>query len=205
MAKKNNVQYNQNNQIRCFVCIELDDYLKDEIEEITEKIKPLAPNLKWVSREALHLTLKFCGNISQPTVDMISRELKERLDTSRIDPFTLKLSGIGGFPNLKRPRVLWLGISGDLSPLFKLQLMVEKVCSSFKGVHKDEKSFSPHLTLARVKKPSDVTPTLIDFIANMKVRDISWPVEIFTFMKSDLTPRGAIYTPLVRYKLGGAL
>ena len=192
-------------QIRCFICFELDESLKDRIGILVEKLKTFAPNLSWVSREALHLTLKFCGNLSMSTVELLSQQLQDRLEHCQVTPFLLELSGVGGFPSLKRPRVLWLGVSGDVSSLLKVQLLAEEVCSTFREIRKDDKSFSPHLTLARVKRPSDVTASLLNFISSMEFSSLPWQVKTLTFMKSDLTPKGAIYTPLARYYLGGAV
>ncbi|HOB11455.1 MAG: RNA 2',3'-cyclic phosphodiesterase [Acetomicrobium sp.] len=191
-------------RIRCFVCIELDEPLKDEIWKLIKKLSALAPNLKWAREEALHLTLKFCGNLPKATVEIMIQRLQESIKQSNIEPFILELSGIGGFPTLKRPRVLWLGVSGDLTSLLGLQSIVEDVCSSFREVHRDDKPFSPHLTLARIKRPSDITPSIVEHLPLVEFPKLLWHVKVLTFMKSDLTPEGAIYTPLARYHLGGA-
>jgi len=192
-------------QIRCFICIELDDLLKDRIGALVEKLKTFAPNISWVSKEALHLTLKFCGNLSMSTVELLSQQLQDRIKHCQLVPFLLELSGVGGFPSLKRPRVLWLGVSGDVSSLLRVQSLVEETCSTFGEIRKDDKPFSPHLTLARVKRPSDATTSLLDFVSSMEFPGLPWHVKTLTFMRSDLTPKGAIYTPLARYYLGGAL
>ena len=182
--------------LRAFIAVELPLDVRQVIYEATSKLRQQVGTLvRWVSIDNLHLTLKFLGDVSPANVDMISQML--RAETGLFNCFELRLSGLGSFPNLKRPRVIYIGIQAPLA-LETLQRGIESASRRL-GYEAEERGFSPHLTLGRVKQNVTATEqqvirraledTKIDFLGTARVDS----VQLF---KSDLRPSGSVYTRL---------
>jgi 2'-5' RNA ligase len=182
--------------LRAFIAVELPLDLRQVIYEATSKLRQQVGTLvRWVSIDNLHLTLKFLGDVSPANVDMISQML--RAETGLFNCFELRLSGLGSFPNLKRPRVIYIGIQAPLA-LETLQRGIESASRRL-GYEAEERGFSPHLTLGRVRQNVTATEqqvirraledTKIDFLGTARVDS----VQLF---KSDLRPSGSVYTRL---------
>lgn len=188
-------------RIRSFVCVELDEATKKRLASWLKGLSERISGLRWVSPEGLHVTLKFCGEMPPDQVERMNLELA-RLEGHMVSPFELTLAGVGAFPHLRQPRVIWLGIAGEVQALHSLWRQVE-MAAKRAGLPPEVRPFHPHLTLARVKNPKDVP---LSFLQELSQEDASfgpWTVETLTFMRSTLMPEGANYSPLARYKLGG--
>ncbi|MEG1604227.1 MAG: RNA 2',3'-cyclic phosphodiesterase [Cloacibacillus sp.] len=182
--------------MRTFICVKLP---QSRIESLAGSIRALrgaCSDIRWVKPETIHVTLKFCGELPKETVAAITAELgRARLGA----PFELSAEGIGGFPNLKAPRVLWTALRNETEALRALQKTVDG-CAFRCGIEK-EKSFSPHITLGR---RAERGPLALDCAAALIKTNISaapWRVSEIIFMKSELTPSGPIYTPLEIFPL----
>jgi 2'-5' RNA ligase len=184
-------------QIRCFVAIELPSEVKAGLAGLRRELeRPEHTFIKWVGPDAIHLTLKFLANIPSKKVTEITKAIEEA--AQGISPFHLEISQVGAFPNLKQPRVLWVGIGGELDKLLSLQRRVDSALTPL-GFAKEERAFAPHLTIARLRErcsPADrkdfselVISSKPEIKYYLDVKDVS-------FMRSELTPRGAIYTRL---------
>jgi 2'-5' RNA ligase len=139
----------------------------------------------------MHLTLRFLGEIPQSTVEKV----KEAMDGVRFAPFEVEFSGLGSFPSLKRISVVWVGIregSDNLGDIFRqLEPKLRQL-----GLPPDNKGFSPHLTIARVRSGVNRDP-LAEYIASMHDTDFGrMPVKSVLLKRSTLTPRGPIYTTM---------
>ena len=110
-------------------------------------------------------------------------------------PFELAARGVGGFPKLSAPRVVWTGITGDTEKLCALARAADNLAAR-RGVAKERKKFSPHITLGR---RSETTPLSAEALRELTLP--SWTVREIIFMRSELTPKGPIYTPLKIYEL----
>jgi len=147
----------------------------------------------------LHLTLKFLGNIPFKLVTEVTSAIKEA--SEGIPPFHLELSGLGAFPNLKQPRVVWVGIWGEVDKLLRLQQNIDFALSPL-GFAKEERPFVPHLTLARVRQgaSSIQIKNFGELVASATLKQVqgsySFEVGAISLMRSQLTPKGAIYTRL---------
>jgi len=130
--------------------------------------------------------------------------LEDNLKGNLVDvkPFSLKLSGLGCFPNMRRPRVVWVGADGDLDELKKLARSVESACRN-SGFEKADKPFSAHLTIGRVKYPKGLDQ-LTTSLQNTEFEPEQFQVDEVVVFKSDLSPRGPTYTPLAKVGLGQA-
>jgi 2'-5' RNA ligase len=151
----------------------------------------------------MHLTLKFLGNVAAPTIPEIARVVSE--SAQPIAPFQLGLGRLGTFPNLRSPRVVWVGVEGDTTTLAALQESVERAVVPL-GFEREKRSFSAHLTLGRVRErasPAD-RRRLGEVVASLAIEQ-SPPFDIHSvsLMRSTLTREGAIYDRLHEAALGG--
>jgi len=190
-------------EIRSFIAIELPEEVREGLARLRSGLERAEHRfVKWVDPGGIHLTLKFLGNIPFKRVTEITKAIEEA--AQGISPFHLEISGIGAFPNLKQVRVFWVGVSGEVDKLSMLQQNMDSVLGAL-GFTKEERSFMPHLTLARIRQgasPSErrsfgdlVGSTIFEDKYHIKVNAIS-------LMKSQLTPAGAIYTRLSVVGLG---
>ncbi len=185
-------------KIRTFLAIELPAKLKQDADKLIVKLKSENSEIRWVRAANLHFTLRFLGDIEQDQVPILADKMKANL--TELKPFPLKLSGLGCFPNMKRPRVIWLGGDGDLEALNKLAYQVESACREC-GFGKADKPFSAHLTIGRIKNPRGLEP-FIEHISKIKFESDSFDVSEVVVFKSDLSPRGPTYTALAKVGLG---
>ncbi len=179
--------------LRSFIAIELTNELHEELRILQQELKKSDIYAKWVSPENIHLTLKFLGNVDTGQIEKIKNILEEISKETK--PFYLNLSGIGAFPKLDYPRVLWVGIEEGKNETIEIANKLEDGLEKI-GFQKENRSFSPHLTLARIKssKNKDRLKTLVEqnaFISKNKVY-----VDKLTLFKSTLTPKGSIYSKI---------
>ena len=190
--------------IRAFIAIELSPEIRLQLGQLIQKFKSLRIDaVRWVAVENIHLTLKFLGDTNRTDLDKLSKILLSR--SGEFSPFTFQVSGMGAFPNNRKPRVVWVGLQAPAA-LHELQGAVENAASQI-GIPVEERGFSPHLTLGRVR--NDVTPadlqTLSSALTSMQASDLGFMVAAsFTLFRSDLRPQGALYTPLAHFPLAGS-
>lgn len=98
-------------KIRCFIAIPLSDEIKEKAVEIQSRLRKANADVKWVERENLHITLRFLGEIEEAKVEKVKRLMEEV--AGRFSPQKLVFKGVGAFPDLRRPRVVWIGGEGD--------------------------------------------------------------------------------------------
>ncbi|MFC1968885.1 RNA 2',3'-cyclic phosphodiesterase [Chloroflexota bacterium] len=184
-------------QIRSFIAIELPDALKQELAKLQGKLRqPQQSWIKWVSPQAIHLTLKFLGNVSADKIPSLTKAIEA--SARGIPPFRLEISGVGAFPNLKRTQVVWVGMGGEIDVLRQLQHSVESHLAPL-GFAPEKREFSAHLTLARVR--NQATPSererLGQLISSTRF-ETAHPIKVdaIDLMKSQLTREGAIYTKI---------
>jgi 2'-5' RNA ligase len=188
-------------KIRSFLAIELPKEIIGKLSEIQNNLKSSGSQIKWVRPESIHLTLKFFGNIEEKTVDDISQVLKKV--TAKISAFVINVKDIGVFPNMSRPRVIWVGVESSGRTLDILHKETESSLKKI-GFEPEERKFSAHLTLGRVKSLKDKRQ-LTEQIEKLKGCEVgSFRVENLFLFKSDLRPTGAVYTKLETFNLGGS-
>lgn len=183
--------------IRAFLAVDPPREVLDEVARIQDRLrKTIQGYIRWVKPQGIHLTLKFFGAISESDVANISQVVKNI--TSDINPFTLGIRRVGAFPDVKRPRILWIGMDGDVEILVRLQRKVDAALYDY-GFKKEDRTFKPHLTLARIKDPRGLIG-----LAKIMERSEDYAAGSFSaaglnLFKSDLTPKGAIYTKLAYF------
>ena len=179
--------------IRCFIAVPLPPDIRDRIDRYLVDLKRINQSVKWVRAENIHLTLKFFGEIGTEKVEEIKKVLPAISTIS--SPFMLDISGSGCFPNIRKPRVFWLGIGRNgLNKLETLYRWLED--NMFRlGFEKEGRRFSPHLTLGRVKKEADFS-TLLEHLEKRPFPATAFEINRIELIKSELHPQGARYTTL---------
>ncbi|MFC2058662.1 RNA 2',3'-cyclic phosphodiesterase [Chloroflexota bacterium] len=189
--------------IRAFIAIELPEPVKEALGRILSELKEMDHSpVKWVDPEGIHLTLKFLGNIPDGRVTAITTAYSGASNDA--SPFRLELNGLGAFPNLRKPRVVWVGMGGDIANLLKLQKNIERALVPL-GFPAEKRSFSPHLTLGRVRDRASAPErhSLGEIVASLKAGGTpSFEVSSVSLIRSTLTREGAIYNRLASVALG---
>lgn len=181
-----------NGILRSFFCIELPPAVQKKLWQTVDTLRLVLPDLKWVSANALHITLKFLGEQEQRLLEDLMRSFEKRIASSGQDVITLSSSALGAFPNIRTARTLFAELCGDLVPLKAIASIVEDV-SAEHGIPREKRPFKPHITLARTRRTETVIISPKDIPLFSK---IEWQATSVTLMKSSLTPAGPIYTPL---------
>jgi len=190
-------------QIRCFIAIELPEEAKQGLVRLKRELERDEHRfVKWVGPGGIHLTLKFLGNISSKRVTEVTEAM--RTAVQGISRFHLEISGLGAFPSLRQARVFWVGIGGEVDKLSRLQQNIDSALAAV-GFAKEERSFVPHLTLARIKQGASPLERrgFGELVGATSFEDkYHVEVEAISLMRSQLTPAGAIYTCLKTVGLG---
>ena len=183
---------------RAFIAIELPPDVKDLIAANIERLKGLVPReVKWVDPRIAHLTLAFLGNVSDNHLPALSRIVD--CVSGACPPFSIKTGPLGAFPNDRRPRVIWLGLEGNIRRLSAMHRCLQDGLES--GSFPTEKRpFKPHVTLGRARGKGVIA--IGDVALNLPGSSgLEFPVRELALMSSVLTPRGPIHTPLHRARL----
>jgi 2'-5' RNA ligase len=184
-------------KIRAFVAIRMGAEVEDAIARFINPLRELDSGIRWVRQTNLHLTLRFLGNGAETT---LLAALHDRLAeiAARSSPFTLSVCGTGAFPNLTRPRTLWLGLVGD--ELVRLAEQVEAAAVNA-GFPPESRAYSPHLTIGRVRDLRG-WQRIRSFLEEAARREFgsSETAEIILF-RSILGGKGSQYQELARYRL----
>jgi RNA 2',3'-cyclic 3'-phosphodiesterase len=190
-------------KIRTFLAVDLTEELRAKIADLLERLKKgvhfTGAHPKWVDPAGIHLTLKYFGDTDEAQRAAIVEALRGA--ARRHPKHTAHIKGLGVFPTPRRPRVLWVGVSKAT----KLRALQEDLEESLEplGWPSEEREFTPHLTLARIKSLKRV-PAFMDIVAGHRAWDVGpWPIGEMVLYQSTLRPQGAIYEPLERFSLSG--
>ncbi len=188
--------------IRAFIAIEVPAEIHRRMEEATEPLREKLSScpVRWVAIHNIHLTLKFLGDTSVSNLPVLENMLQAV--AAMHQPFEVSVGQLGAFPSKTRPRVIWIGVQAP-QELINLQRRIETETDHL-GYPREERAFSPHLTLGRVSR--NASPADVRRIGEaVVVSEIGWlgtmRVETVTLYRSDLHPSGAVYTPLFTAKL----
>ena len=179
--------------LRTFVAIEIPETIKAKLGVLQAELKHTGSKLSWVKPNNIHLTLKFLGDTEESLIDKIICQLEKAAKDS--EPFDVRIENIGAFPNLKRPRVIWVGAETVTNDLTELVGRINENLSKF-GFEADRKKFSPHLTLGRVRDSRGVDEVVKKIMEKDSFAAGVFKVNKISFIKSQLTNQGAIYTVL---------
>ncbi len=178
--------------MRTFIAIPIPESCLEMLAQMQRHLKASKAVISWTRISSIHLTLKFLGEIDPAIIPQMTESLE--VISKQAQPFDLRLTGLGCFPNEKNPRIIWCGIQGDTDVLSRLQAGVETVCDGF-GFPPENRPFRPHLTLGRVKGRINLK-ALAGSIGKGSDLECGFRAESFNIYKSVLKPDGAVYTVL---------
>jgi 2'-5' RNA ligase len=187
--------------VRTFVAVSISDAVRDRAAELIERLQAAPADVKWVEPANMHLTLKFLGEVPLNEIPRVCERVA--LGAAEIEPFELQLRGAGAFPNLRRPRTIWLGAGEGEQPMRRLARAVEARLTKL-GFRKENRRFSAHLTLGRVRRSGPGLEELGRAVA--EAADFSggtMAVDEVRVYSSRLASAGPTYEILGRAKLGG--
>jgi RNA 2',3'-cyclic 3'-phosphodiesterase len=186
--------------IRAFISMPPDPAVLGQLCQFQKTLEQTLPPgaVRWTSPAQLHLTLKFLGNIASQAVAEIRDALAQI--GSRCARMELRAEGLGGFPSLREPRVIWVGLQGDLAALERLNSRIEHAMRPWAA--KDEyKAFNPHLTLGRVRENAGRQARAMGAVlGQIQLPSFGqWRAGEFCLMRSQLSPQGAVYSELAKF------
>jgi len=188
--------------LRTFIAIDFTEAVISKIGKIIEYFKTQTPSdaLKWISTENLHLTIKFLGEIREDRLNQVKTILSDVITGQ--PAFSIGIEGLGMYPNKHHPRVIWLGITNN-DTLTDIHAILDRAFTAV-GVNPDKREYTPHATIARVNR--HINPETVkeigESLSQFKVDSLGHiKVEEIILYKSELTPNGAIYSPLTSIAL----
>lgn len=186
--------------MRSFIAIKLPETAKSALAGLQQELKKCGADIRWVKPENIHLTLKFLGNIGDEIVDNILKIIETIC--RRFRSFDLEIKGTGAFPSLRSPRVLWVGVNSN-ADVAALQNEIEAGMSSL-GFARENRKFTPHLTLGRFRSSQGKGPLLekIELFKDRKYGLID--VGSVALMRSDLSPSGARHSVIAGISFGNS-
>lgn len=188
-------------RVRSFIAVETGAEVRKKAVALQQQLARTAAGVKWVAPEGMHVTLLFLGELDDRDIVPVCRAVREA--AGREPPFALRVSGVGGFPTPRRPKVVWGGITDGAEPLRRLYAAIEAKVLDLGIYHKEERSYTPHLTLGRVKGEADGNA-----LAAELPKLLAWDggrarVEEVLVFSSELRHDGPEYVVLGRAALGG--
>ncbi len=182
---------------RTFIAADIPGPIRKRLAALSRQLVPGWPKgqVRWSTAENIHLTLRFLGETAENLVPEVADRLRRVCTTTT--PMRLTLSEVGAFPHVRQPRVIWVGIHGDLAPLKTLQGRLEAVAIEL-GWEPEDRGFRPHLTLGRPRQ--DARPRTPDW-ARIETTPTDFTVDSVSLIESQLAPQGATYRTLHREHL----
>jgi len=183
--------------IRAFIAVPVPVDVTRAAETARARCSSIEKALRWVAPERIHLTLKFLGDVDMARVAAVNALLE---DAASARPFALTAGGLGVFPSVKRPRVLWMGVTGETARLIDFARLIDARLADL-GFEPEKRRFRAHLTLGRFKGKTDpkrLTDVLVSAAGN---EGVAFTADRVILFQSELKPTGAVHTPLAAYPL----
>lgn len=189
-------------EIRSFLAFEMPEKIKEIVSRTLKEMKKRPLDIRWIRAENIHITLVFMGNISQDDLIPIGEAASKTC--RRYGPFHVTLTGSGIFGSLHNPRVLWIGLDGDLARISYFRNSLQKNLKPF-GIKEEKRRFKPHLTLGRFRKGSGSRVNMDKFLSDYQnITSPTCTVKELVLFKSELRPGGAVYSKLHAWPLMGS-
>lgn len=183
--------------LRLFIALELPNECVEFINNIQSQLQAISSDVKWVKPQNCHLTLKFLGDVPEETIAPIIPALEKSLEN--ISSFSIETSGIGAFPSLQRPQILWLGADDHHNRLAQTANLIETTLLPF-GIPNEDRTFSAHITLARFRASKKPRP-LAGLVSSLTQKNLTIPVNQVILYRSILSAQGPDYSPIHRWSL----
>lgn len=191
-------------EVRSFIAIPVPDQGIEALQDTVQKLESdIGRSVRWVRLDGIHLTLKFMSDIPAGTVEQVLEALPQV--ASQFPSIKLAISGLGVFPNTRRPRVLWAGLTGELEALSELQSAVDDMVGRL-GLPKEQRPFSPHLTLGRVRRETSESQLrkIGEIMADAAPPSaVPWTANTVNLMRTELDPAGSRHYLVGAAAIGG--
>ena len=185
---------------RIFIAVELSTVVQGKLKKAQNMLRDCSLNIKWVEKENFHITLKFLGDLSKTQIIEVKDELEEISKKSL--PFEISINGLGAFPDIEYPKVIWAGVEKNQNQLINLHQAIERRMINL-GFKEESHDYTPHITLGRVRKKEKNYELISEKIKRFPFKiNAHHLVDGITVMKSELTPEGPIYSPVAEFELG---
>ena len=187
-------------KLRTFIAIPFPETTQMKVDKLLSDLRKMDAAVRWVPARNLHLTLKFLGDVEEACLDDLFVGIQKAAEG--IEPFQITLTGLGAFPNVRRPRVLWIGMDYPEA----MQRLYEKIEEELFHLKfpREKRKFSPHLTIGRVKGQRGIE-ALMSVVERTEFGPERVTVDHVVAMKSDLRPTGAVYSALEKFALRGRI
>ncbi len=185
-------------KIRTFVALEIPAEIRNRIAEFQDDLKKSGGKITWVKPENMHLTLKFLGDTEESLIDDIAEKLKKA--ASGADAFSVRIKGVGAFPNFNRARVLWIAVEKGEETMSALASEIDRQLAKL-GFEKEKRKFSAHLTIGRVKDSRSIDLVRERMLEKKDFEAGEFTVRSIRLIRSQLTGTGPIYTTLREIEL----
>ncbi len=190
-------------RLRTFIALDLGKSIRDKAVALQESLARGGSDVKWVEPENLHVTLLFLGEVDDRDVPAVCRAVGDCCQQH--GPFLMSIANVGCFPNPRRPRVVWIGVDQGAQEVVALHDALEEALLELGCYRREDRQYTPHITLGRVKREDGSADTLSALLAKKagwQAGEVS--VREVLVMSSELTPQGPVYSVLSRARLGSA-
>jgi RNA 2',3'-cyclic 3'-phosphodiesterase len=184
---------------RLFAAVPLPPAVQRLIGDIQDELEPEDWPFRWVEPELSHITLKFYGDTPVRRIQDLGKKLAWA--AARTEPVTLKTGQMGAFPSTRRPRIVWLGLDGDLVNLERLAEDVDEVSTEL-GFSREERRFRAHITIGRLRNRMDPPEEFEPIVADLGLPAVDLPVDRLQLIRSVLGPEGPEYSVVDVWRLG---
>jgi RNA 2',3'-cyclic 3'-phosphodiesterase len=186
-------------RIRTFIAVDPGQAIRERLMSLQAQLAATGADVKWVDPNNLHFTLLFLGEVHERDLLDVCKAVSKAAGS--LTSFNVSVEGPGCFPNMRRPRVLWVGLKDGREEMIALHDALEEPLLELRCYRRENREFTPHITLGRVQGEMP-TFTLTDILA----KEQAWKagetmVREVHVMGSELTPQGPIYSVLSRGKL----
>lgn len=183
--------------MRTFIAVEIGQDSKDKLAKLEDEFKRIAADVKWVKPDNIHITLKFLGEVPAGDIEKINKAVETA--TQKFKTFEINLREVGGFPSLKNPRVIWVGVEEGKEELIRLSQSVDRELSSL-GFPPEERDFVPHLTIGRVKSSKNIKELAQKIDKHQNANFGQGIVDKVLIMESNLNLKGPTYSVIKEIK-----
>ena len=185
--------------VRTFIAVIIPDHIRQAIADFQGRLKSVGGDIRWVRPGSMHITLKFLGDVRESMINPVGDAVEKAIRGQA--GFDITVSGTGCFPNIRRPKVLWVGIGEGANVLTGIVEGIESALEGL-GFAREKRPYSAHLTLGRVRSPQGVEKTVAAMQQNIFSAG-SYPADRVCVMKSELKPSGSVYSVLRSIQLKG--
>jgi len=185
-------------KIRCFCAVDISEEVKNRLVDFRSEIEDCFEKVSWTRIEGMHITIKFLGEQDESKIEEVSQAFSDV--SGGFSRFEVEFGGMGFFPGVKRPRVIWIGVKRGLEKLVALNEMVEERLARLK-IPREKREFHPHLTLGRIKRCEPNSARYKELIIGNQDRAFGViEADRLCFFQSILKPEGAEYIKLGTYE-----